>query len=178
MSRTFGRIRQIGHVVRNLDESLDRWRRLGIGPFFRFDHVPLDYFRVGSTDMAIDLSIAVAFSGEMQFELIQQHNPEPSPYKDHLDRYGEGVHHLCSWTNNYDADMERWLAQGYKVALNGQLGGARFSYFRVEFLPDTYMEVADLTLWAGVMQKMQDEAAGWDGRDPVRSMADLVASLT
>jgi hypothetical protein len=178
MSRTFGRIRQIGHVVYNLDEALDRWSKLGIGPFYRYDHLPLDYFRVGGKEMNIDLSIALGYSGGMQFELIQQHNPEPSPYKDYLDLYGEGVHHLCVGSYDDDADMARWLAQGYKVALDGQIGGARFSYFDAASLPGTYMEVGDLTLWTGVMNKMHDEAEAWDGRDPVRSMADLVASLT
>jgi hypothetical protein len=178
MSKTFGIIRQIGHVVHSLDESLDRWGKLGIGPFYRYDHVPLEYFRVGGEETDIDLSVALGYSGGMQFELIQQHNPGPSPYKEHLDWHGEGVHHLCAWSYDYDVDMARWLAQGFKVALDGNIGGARFSYFRADFLPDAYVEVADIGSWTGVMNKMRDEAEAWDGRDPVRSMADLVASLT
>lgn len=178
MSKTFGIVRQIGHVVHSLDDSLDRWVKLGVGPFYRFDHLPLESFRVGGKDMDLDLNIALGYSGGMQFELIQQNNPEPSPYKDHLDRYGESVHHICTWSYDYDADMARWRAQGFKVALDGTIGGARFSYFHADCSPYAYVEVADIGSWAGVMNKMRDEAAAWDGRDAVRSMAELVASLT
>src|ERR1700730_9187278 len=75
MSRTFGRIRQIGHVVYNLDEALDRWGKLGIGPFYRYDHVPLDYFRVGGKEMKIDLSIALGYSGGMHGAIGFEHCP-------------------------------------------------------------------------------------------------------
>lgn len=33
MSTYFGKIRSLGFVVRNLDETLARFTRLGIGPF-------------------------------------------------------------------------------------------------------------------------------------------------
>jgi catechol 2,3-dioxygenase-like lactoylglutathione lyase family enzyme len=177
MRRIFGPVRQIGYVVHDLDTALDRFGKLGMGPFYRFDHIPLDYFRVGGQDMAIDLSLAFDYSGGMQFELIQQHNPESSPYKDFLDEKGEGMHHLCVWAEDYKADVANWKAQGYKIAFEGKVGGACFAYFAVPFSPGTYVEVGDLTLWKGAMTKMEDEARVWNGLDPVRSMPELGAEF-
>lgn len=177
MSRVFGKVRQLGFVVHDIEASLARFERLGIGPFYRLDHVELDYFRVNGKDMDIDLSLALGYSGGVQFELIQQHNPEPSPYKDFLDTRGEGIHHLCTWADDFEKDVARWQADGHKIVVDGMVGGGRFVYFDTEMYPGTYLEVGDLTLWRGVMQRMEDEAAQWDGHDPVRSMADLVAEL-
>lgn len=176
MSTIFGPVRQIGYVVYNLDEAISRWTKIGIGPFYRIDHAQLDYFRVAGIEHAIDLSLALGFSGGMQFELIEQHNPEPSPYKDFLDEKGEGMHHVCVWSYDYENDMAGYRAQGHKVAFDGMIGGGRFSYLDAPFSPGTYVEVGDLSLWKGVMAKMEEEANSWDGREPVRSMAELVAA--
>jgi Glyoxalase/Bleomycin resistance protein/Dioxygenase superfamily len=177
VSRTFGKIRQIGYVVHDLESSLARFERLGIGPFYRLDHARLDYFRVNGKDMEIDLSIALGYSGGVQVELIQQHNPESSPYKDFLDNRGEGLHHLCMWAEDFEADVTRWQEEGHRIVIDGMIGGGRFVYFDTEMSPGTFLEVGDLSLWRGVMQRMEDEAARWDGRDPVRSLADLVAEV-
>ena len=177
MSRIFGKVRQLGYVVNDLDASLARFERLGIGPFYRLDHAPLDYFRVNGKDMAIDLSIALGYSGGVQFELIQQHNPEGSPYKDFLDRNGEGLHHLCMWAEDFEADVARWQSEGHRIVIDGMIGGARFVYFDSEMSPGTFVEIGDLRIWRAVMQRMENEAAHWDGRDPIRSMADLVTEM-
>jgi len=174
MSKVFGRLRQIGYIVHDLDQAIERWLSIGIGPFFRTDHIELDSFKVGGVDMAIDLSLAFAYSGDVQIELIQQHNVEPSPYKDYLDTYGEGMHHVCFWSMDYAADFARWTEQGYKLALNGVLGGANFAYFDHPTLPGTYVEVADMVPWVDVMEHMRLAAEKWDGSGPVRDFSDLV----
>lgn len=137
MSRLFGAIRQIGYVVPNLDEAIEHWvRHAGIGPFFRIDHMPLTAFRVRGRELSVDLSVACANSGDMQIELIEQHNPEPSPYKDFLDRTGAGLQHLGVWSSDYDADIARLLGQGHQIAFDGEAAGAtRFTYFDFPFSP-------------------------------------------
>jgi hypothetical protein len=173
MSRLFGPVRQIGYVVPNLDQAIEHWvRNAGIGPFFRMDHMPLTAFRLRGVETRVDLSVACANSGDMQIELIEQHNPEPSPYKDFLDRHGAGLQHFGMWSNDYEADIARLLDHGHQIAFDGEVGGAtRFTYFDSPFSPGTYMEVAD---FSGGLPKLCDQIRGaavdWDGRDPVRHL--------
>lgn len=171
MSRLFGAVRQIGYVVPNLDEAIESWvRNAGIGPFFRLDHMPLTTFRVRGRETHVDLSVACAQSGEVQIELIEQHNPEPSPYKDFLDRNGEGLQHFGVWSSDYEADIARLLGQGHQIAFDGAVGGAtRFTYFDSPFSPGTYMEVADFSGGlSSLCNQIREAALDWDGGDPVR----------
>ena len=173
MSRLFGPIRQIGYVVPNLDEAIEHWvQHAGIGPFFRFDHMPVTSFRVRGRKMSLDLSVACANSGDVQIELIEQHNPEPSPYKDFLDRHGAGLQHFGVWSSDYDTDIARLLEQGHTIAFDGETGGAtRFTYFDSPFSPGTYMEVADFSgVLASICAQIRVAALDWDGGDPVRRL--------
>lgn len=172
MSIALGPVRQIGYVVSNLDQAIQRWIGLGIGPFFRIDHMPLSSFRVAGVETAIDLSVACAHSGEVQIELIEQHNPEPSPYKDFLDRYGPGMQHLGTWSKDYDADVARLISQGYRVAFDGESrGAARFTYFDAPFEPGTFMELADLTDSLEIFcREIRVAATEWDGTNPIRRL--------
>lgn len=46
MSRLFGPIRKTGYVVPDIRAAMDHWVRvLGVGPWFYFDRVKVDWFR-------------------------------------------------------------------------------------------------------------------------------------
>jgi Glyoxalase/Bleomycin resistance protein/Dioxygenase superfamily len=47
---------------------------------------------------------------DLQIELIQQRNDVPSMYRDHLAAHGECLHHVSSWTTNYESDLEKIIA--------------------------------------------------------------------
>ncbi len=171
MSQLFGPIRQCGIVVPSLDRALDYWTgTLRIGPFFRADHVELDHFHYRGQPSEVDLSIALANSGDMQIELIEQHNDAPSPYRDFLDRHGPGLQHYSVWSENFDNDISRFAEEGLTVLVEGQLGnGTRFVYYAGGDDAQPLMEMSDLTpASAGGFQMIREAAARWDGRDPVR----------
>lgn len=171
MSRLFGPIRQCGIVVPSLDRALDYWTGvLGIGPFYRMNHVELDYFRLRGQESEVDLSIALGNSGDMQIELIEQHNNAPSPYLDFLNRHGPGLQHYSVWSETYDSEMQRLAGGGIEVLAEGKIGnGSRFAYFEGGNDAQPVMEISDLTSATAELFKMiRDEAAGWDGRNPVR----------
>jgi len=54
MSRKFGKIAQIGYVVRDIDAALDNWIEHGVGPWFYVDRVQTDYFRYRGADSALN----------------------------------------------------------------------------------------------------------------------------
>ena len=155
----------------SLDRALDYWTKvLRIGPFFRMNHVELDYFRYRGQPSGVDLSIALANSGDMQIELIEQHNDVPSPYLKFLKQHGPGLQHYSVWSENYDSDMRRFAGEGVKLLAEGQISnGARFAYFEGGDDAQPVMEISDLTpATAGLFQMIREEAARWDGSNPVR----------
>ena len=56
-------------------------------------------------------SVALANSGPVQVELIQQRNDAPTMYRDFVQAKGSGLQHVAYWTQNFDADMERLAAR-------------------------------------------------------------------
>ena len=79
MSRLFGRIAQNGYVVRDVRAAMDHWIDvMGVGPWFYFDRVKIDYFRHRGEDSNLEMSAALANPGDIQIELIQQRNDAPS----------------------------------------------------------------------------------------------------
>lgn len=96
MSRLFGPIRQNGYVVRDIRAAMDHWVNVvGVGPWFFVEQVKTDYFRHRGVDQPLTMSIALANSGDLQIELIQQTNDAPSLYKEFLDAGHEGLQHLA-----------------------------------------------------------------------------------
>jgi Glyoxalase/Bleomycin resistance protein/Dioxygenase superfamily len=79
MSRLFGPMRQVGIVVRDIEKSMRHWVEVcGVGPWFYAEQLPLDEFRYKGRRYDLKVSIALANSGEVQLELIQQRNDAPS----------------------------------------------------------------------------------------------------
>ncbi len=85
MSRIFGAVTQNGYVVRDIHAAMDHWVNvMGVGPWYYVDRVKTDYFRHRGVDSPVEMSIALANSGDLQIELIQQRNDAPSLYKEFI----------------------------------------------------------------------------------------------
>jgi len=171
MSRIFGDIRQNGYVVRDLEAAMRHWIDvLGVGPFFYIPEVKTETFSYRGAPSDPRISIALANSGDLQIELIQQHNDEPSMYKDFLDAGREGLQHVSSWEEDLDAAISRIEAAGHTIAQSGAIeGGIRFVYFDTELHPGTVFEVSNLAgPLAALPQMVADAARDWDGSDPIR----------
>jgi hypothetical protein len=172
MSRIFGEIRQMGYVVRDIESAMRHWTKvIGIGPFFYFERVPMEDFTYRGKPSPIELSIALANSGALQVELIQQRNEAPSMYLDFLRAGSEGLHHLAYWTETFDADLARIAAAGYKIGQSGWVGGpdGRFIYFLTENHPGTVVEISEISGRKGKsFRRIAEASRTWDGSEPIR----------
>ena len=93
---------QIGYIVNDLESAAQKWTdTVGIGPWRIVEHAPFTSFRYNGQASDVDAGIALAFMGDVQIELIQQHNDAPSMYRDLLDTYGEGAQHICFYPHLY-----------------------------------------------------------------------------
>lgn len=171
MSRLFGDLKQIGIVVRDIEAAMRHWVEVcGVGPWFYVDRLPVTAFSYrGARYDDIHLSIALANSGDVQLELIQQRCATPSMYRDFLNAGYEGMQHWSSWLVDYDARLDRALANGYSIGQQGDSVRGRFVYLWEEGHPGTVIEMADLTpTRARIFDAIRQAAAGWDGNQPIR----------
>ncbi len=117
------------------------------------------------------MSVALANSGDLQIELIQQRNDAPSMYLDFLARHGEGLQHMSYWSMDYQALYDRAIAAGCMVGHEGQIGGpkGRFAYFDTSGHAGTVIEISDISGSKGrFFERVKAAALDWDGSDPVR----------
>jgi Glyoxalase/Bleomycin resistance protein/Dioxygenase superfamily len=172
LSRIFGPIRQNGYVVDDLEQAVDHWLRvLGVGPFFWIPSVTFETYQYRGTPSSPELRVAVANSGDLQIELIEQVNDEPSFYREFLQVHGPGLQHLSVWSDRYDADIRRARALGIGMLSDGVMSRAnlKFSMFDTSYHAGTAMEVLDYT--EAMKERfaiVRDAAIGWDGDDPIR----------
>ncbi len=169
-----GGVMQIAHIVEDMDAAIEHWaRNLGIGPFFVFDSFPLANILHRGKPVELDLSLALAFSGSMCFELIVDRSPGPSVYRDIREMRGYGFHHFAVSTRDFDGDVARYKAAGFETALYAEVPAVngRAAYMDTTAALGGMVELIELNpqveeFFAG-MRRAADE---WDGKDPVRRM--------
>ena len=173
MSRIFGAIAQNGYVVRDIQAAIRHWVDvLGVGPWYLGDPAPITNFRYRGEPSAVKLALALANSGPLQIELIEQKNDAPSLYRDFLNAGHEGLQHVAYWTDTFDADLARVLALGYRIGHSGETGRpGRFAYFETEGHPGTVVELSETSgPKRRLFETVREAAQGWDGREPVRPL--------
>ncbi len=173
MSRIFGNVRQNGYVVRDVEAAMRHWTEvLGVGPFFYFERVPIEDFRYRGEPSPLEVSIALANSGALQIELIQQRNDAPSMYRDFLEAGREGLQHVAYWSEDFDADLARFEKAGHSVGQSGRIGeSGRFVYLDTEAHPGTVVEVSEISGPKGrFFAHIAEQAQSWDGTDPIRRL--------
>ncbi len=171
MSRIFGPVRQNGYVVRDIEAALEHWTTvLGVGPFYYIERVPMESFLYRGEPSEVEVSIALANTGDLQIELIQQRNDAPSMYRDFLAAGNEGLQHMAYWSVDFEQDLARALALGYEIGQEGRIGDpGRFVYLQTQAHPGTVVELSDISGPKGkFFEHIRRKAASWDGRHPVR----------
>ena len=169
-----GRIRQIGFVVQDIEKAMRHWSEvLGVGPWFYKESVGTTEFNYyGEPSQLPELSIALANTGSLQLELIQQRNSAPSLYLDSLKSSGECAQHLAFWTEDRFDDLRAELINtGYIEGHSGRMGmRGRFAYFVHSDLPSAMVELSEMTGGKGeYFRRIATAASDWDqSTDPIR----------
>ena len=115
--------------------------------------------------------MALANSGDIQIELIQQTNNAPSMYKEFEEAGCEGLQHVAYWTTEYRAICDLALSMGYTIGQEGQVGGPSggFTYFDTEAHPGTVIEISDISgPKRALFEFIKQASIGWDGKNPIR----------
>ena len=166
---------QAAWVVPDLDAAMLRWATFTrVGPFFVNRDVKMEQARYRGRPTDIPVRLAIAQAGGTQIELIEQLDDTPSAYRDSVAMGKEGFHHMAAFVDDVDAEIARYAAAGAELAYDGYFGDVRIGYVDTRAQMGFMIELFDHrpgmdALFARVAQAAQD----WDGRDPVRDLADL-----
>ena len=168
------KILQIAYVVDNLDAVMRGWTEtIGAGPFFaqKNMHVETEYRGQPSW---IDVSAAFGQGGAVQVELIEVHGDNPSVYRDMYSRGQFGCHHVALFVDDLAEQLRVNRLVGHEVGMRGSFAGTPYAYVDTRSSTGIFTELFQNTAGINLLYKrIADAAADWDGRDPVRPMADL-----
>lgn len=170
MSRLFGPIMQNGYVVRDWRAAAEHWTSvLGVGPFFVMEHLQFAESLYRGEPSPIDMTVAIAYSGEHQIELVQQHNDAPSIYRDFLARGPEGLQHVGVLVTDLAADIARLGWQTRVIQSGVTLLGQRFAYLDVGTHEGAMIEMIEAPEKAlSAFAYMKKTAREWTGERPIR----------
>ena len=172
MSIKFGPIFHVGYAVPVMDRALDYWTNvLGVGPFFVERHVTGrdEAYIYRGKPCEQDVTVAHAFTGDMDIELICPNIWKPSPVVDYLELHPRGgVQHFGVLIGDWDATMKRPEVQE-RLVLEGHAGTIRIAFVDSYALGAPALELIEANdetrRKLGYLKKM---CAEWDGRDPIR----------
>ncbi len=167
-----GEIMQLAFVPADFDAALAHWIGMGAGPFFALDHVTLEQVTYQGRPADIDFSMVIGYWGDLQIELIRQHNDTPSIYKAWRDAGREGLHHVCVLTDDIASAKAAVAAAGGSLLQAGKVpGGGEVFYADTGGGQGTMLEVLKPAPGGREFFAMMREAhRHWDGADPVRRL--------
>jgi hypothetical protein len=166
-----GPIMQLSYCPRDYDAALSYWIGMGAGPFFELHHVQLENIRFRGEPSDIDFSMALGYLGDIQIELIRQHNDVPSMYTEWLAEGREGVQHMCVLVEDIAEARRRVAAIGGTVLQEGELPGGAGAVIYVDTGggPGTVMEYLQIgQAGRDGFAMMREAHRNWDGTDPIR----------
>jgi hypothetical protein len=161
-------------VVPSLEAACRRWHRtLGVGPFLLNRDIALDRPRHRGLPQVTRFSTAIAQHGDIQIELVEQHDDTPSAYRDTVPSGATRFHHVALIPPDYEAALEGLADQGFEIAADGWFGDMRFAYVDTMAALGHMVElVEDKPAIRGFFAAVRRAAERWDG-DPATLIRPL-----
>jgi len=158
LARTLGlpRASQVGLVVEDLRRTAGQYVNLfGIGPFYLARDTGDSVCERAGRTIDSRIEIAIADAGGLQIELIEpKPDSEASIYTEHLDRHGEGLHHIGFHVRDLERRISDVRAAGIGVLQSGTIrcaGGTvtRYAYLDTQAAAGTILELIEMRV-AGI----------------------------
>jgi methylmalonyl-CoA/ethylmalonyl-CoA epimerase len=120
-SRTSVRkISQYAFVARDLGSVSDYWAKLGF-PKMSFTHPQLWDLKYHDKPGEFDALLGWQRHGNVVYEWIQP-LIGPTTYLDHMQKNGEGVHHIAFQVANIEGESAEWVRKGFPFQQSGAWG--------------------------------------------------------
>jgi len=129
------KIRHIGIVVENLDKAINYYSdTFRFGPWFKAKFSGGENYLRGEERINTKYETASAFSGKIEYQLIEVKGGDRDTCLDHLEKHGEGIHHLGVYINNIEKRLHAYKDMGIGVLQTGilksggKIGGTTSKY--------------------------------------------------
>lgn len=162
-----GPVMQIAFAPADFDAALRYWtQKMGVGPFFMLENIALEDMTYRGRPSNFIFSIALAYWGDLQVELIRRENDAPSIY----DGADEGLHHTCILTDDVSKARDIALAAGAKLLVEAKVGDdGGVLYVDTGNGPGSIVEILQPASGSdGLFAMIKAASIGWDGSDPLR----------
>lgn len=168
-----GPVMQFAFLPTDFDAALRHWTEvMGVGPFFLLENIQLEDMRFLGKPSRFTFSIALAYWGDIQIELIRPENDEPSIYSGEWGVAGDVLHHVCILTNDIAKARAISDAAGAKVLVEGKVGAdGAVLYVDSGGGPGSIVEILQPASGSDALFAMiRDASKGWDGKEPLRRL--------
>ena len=110
--------------------------------------------------------------GEMQIELIVQHDDTPTIYSEFRTRHCTGLQHVGVMTSSVEEDLARLKLRGIEPVQWGSTAtGIRFAYLNTDEHAGGMLELIErgpaIEAFFGMVRQA---SVGWDGSKPLRRL--------
>jgi methylmalonyl-CoA/ethylmalonyl-CoA epimerase len=125
---------QIGVVVKDLEQAMERFKALGVGPFYNKTPPPNSktLYRGQPMVSAERVKIMAAMLGNCELELVQPLQGA-SPHREYLEAKGEGIQHLGFLVDDLEKSTEKLKAGGSSIVMTGRRpDGSGVTYLDLE----------------------------------------------
>ena len=121
---------QVAVVVKDMDKAIKFYESLGIGPFVEGPSaVAIERKIYGKVEPDAKVLGRIAQMGRIELELMQPIEGN-SIQMEYLRTRGEGVIHICAYTDDIDADTKVMEEKGFRVISSAEFpDGGKFAYF-------------------------------------------------
>lgn len=171
-------INQIAYVVPSINEAAKWWAEvMGVGPFLALRDLEFETSDYLGKERPVTYSAAIAYSGDLNIELIEPIGP--SIFADWLAEGRSGVQHICVFTDDFAATVAEAEARGAKRLQGGTIGGGTLGYYDMTGDQSVILEIAQLAPTSyGMFDMVKQACAAWDGETVFMEAAELVARAT
>ncbi len=165
-----GPVGQLAYLPADFDAAIRYWTEtMGVGPFYVLENVALGGMKYKGQPSGAVFSIAIAYWGDVQIELIRAENAEPSIYTGEY-AVNDRLHHICIFVDSIEEARRAAAEAGAEILVEGTVGeDGAVIYVDPGNGPGHVIELLqNMTGADGIFQMIKDAGKDWDGSDPLR----------
>ena len=165
-----GPVGQLAYLPQDFDAAVKYWTEtMGVGPFYLMENVALGDAKYKGVPTGAVFSIAIAYWGDVQIELIRPENSEPSIYTGEY-AVTDSLHHICIFVDSIEEARAACAEAGAEILVEGKVGAdGEVIYVDPGKGPGHVIELLqNMTGADAIFQMIKDAGKDWDGTDPLR----------
>lgn len=164
-----GEVMQLAFVPSDFDGAIRHWTQvMGVGPFYLIENIHLDGMKYRGQPTDAVFTLALAYWGDIQIELIRPENDAPSIYSGEY-AATEGMHHVCILVDDIAEARRICAQQGAEVVIEGKFGTSEVIYVDpgegTGHLVEILQQAKD---GPDLFAIIKAASVGWDGSEAIR----------